>query len=89
MARTIAEIEQQIAKLEAARRVTRARNGYAHYSERINYLRGELMLLKAKEEQVVDCREQVRCSWCGTRQALAFDGCWRCGQSLSAVGARR
>ena len=51
MARTEQEILEQIDKLEAARKVTRARNGYAHYSERINYLKGELALLRAQKAQ--------------------------------------
>ena len=89
MERTSAEIQEQIEKLEAARKVTRARNGYAHYSERISYLKGELMLQREKERSEGQGRQMVVCSWCGKRQAIAFEGCWNCGTSLTAVGARR
>ena len=54
MARTAKEIQEQIDKLEAARKVTRARNGYAHYSERISYLKGELMLQREKEARATE-----------------------------------
>lgn len=49
MVRTIEEIEAEIGKLEEARKITRARNGYRHYSDRINGLRGERLLLLAKQ----------------------------------------
>ena len=70
MARTAKEIQEQIDKLEAARRVTRARNGYAHYSERISYLQGELMLQKAKEAQG---RDVSRCRKCGEEIAAGSE----------------
>ena len=47
-------IRAQIAKYEQARKVTQARNGYRHYSDKINALNGELALLKAKEEREAD-----------------------------------
>lgn len=55
MARTAEEIRAKIAELTAARAKTQARNGYRHYSERIDGLKGELLLLEAarlrEEEQ--------------------------------------
>jgi hypothetical protein len=51
MARTAQEIQEQIEKLEQAMKVTRARNGIAHYRERISGLRGELMLLQAETDR--------------------------------------
>lgn len=44
-------IREQISKYEAARKITQARNGYRHYSDKINALHFELTLLKAKEER--------------------------------------
>ena len=54
MARTAKDIEAQITKLEAWKKITRARNGRQHYSERINYLRGELALQRAEEARAED-----------------------------------
>ena len=43
------QIREQIAKYEQARKVTQARNGYRHYSDKINALYFDLNLLKAEE----------------------------------------
>jgi acetolactate synthase small subunit len=54
MERTKQQIEEQIEKLEQAMKVTRARNGIAHYRERISGLKGELMLLQASSDRTAD-----------------------------------
>lgn len=48
--RTAREIEQKIAELRAAQKKTQARNGWYHYENKINYLNGELMLIRSKEQ---------------------------------------
>lgn len=51
MARTAKEIEEKIEFLTLRRNRTRSADGWMSLNERINYLSGELMLQRAKEEQ--------------------------------------
>ena len=81
-------IRAQIAKYEAARKVTQARNGYRHYSDKINALHFELNLLKAQEAREAAPRPIISCPWCNVRLAVAWVECWSCGEALPAPDVR-
>jgi ribosomal protein L40E len=80
MARNSVQLTEAIAALEAKRSQPRSQASRDELRDKLNYLRGELTLQRAKEQWEAEQASSLTCHHCGTVLATSRSACRRCGE---------
>lgn len=85
MARNSQQLREAITELEAKRSQPRSQASRDELREKIDYLKGELMLQKAREQWEAEQRQRPESHECGNQGAFNHYWCARCGAKLDRV----